>query len=63
MSHDELFALEAKLVRYKVDLDTLPTQEITEDRIREILKHRGLEDFMPDKFAYPGPDDFPSSRL
>jgi hypothetical protein len=57
MSHDELFALEIKLTYYKVDLDCLPTLEVTEDRIREILTKRGLSEFMPDKFVHPGPDD------
>ena len=37
----------------------LPESEITEERFKEEFKSQGLSKFMPDKFAHPGPDDFP----
>ena len=37
----------------------LPESEITEERFKEEFVSQGLSKFMPDKFAHPGPDDFP----
>jgi len=58
MSKDDLLALENKLSEYEADLNSLPTPEIREDKISDLLTTRGLADFMPDKFAYPEPDDY-----
>jgi hypothetical protein len=59
LSLDELRELHSSLSEYEGFLVFLPDQEVTEERIKAELTNRGLADFMPDKFAYPGPDDFP----
>jgi hypothetical protein len=59
MNPDELGDLYDSVVEYQGYLMALPKREITRNRIRAEITKRGLADFMPDKFAYPGPDDFP----
>jgi hypothetical protein len=59
MNPDELDDLYDLVVEYQGYLMALPKREITRNRIRAEITKRGLADFMPDKFAYPGPDDFP----
>jgi hypothetical protein len=48
------------VLEYQGYLGSIPKQEVTEDRIKKELIRRGLNDFMPDKFAIPGPNDFPT---
>ena len=59
MNPDELDDLYNLVIEYQGYLMALPKREITRNRIRAEITKRGLADFMPDKFAYPGPDDFP----
>jgi hypothetical protein len=59
MNPDELGDLYDSVIEYQGYLMALPKREITRNRIRAEITKRGLADFMPDKFAYPGPDDFP----
>ena len=59
LSSDELGELYNLVVEYQGFLMSLPNQEVTEERIKGELTARGLASFVPDKFAYPGPDDFP----
>jgi rRNA maturation protein Nop10 len=56
---DELGDLFDLVSDYETTMVYLPRREVTEDRIRDELKIRGLDGFMPDKFAYIGPDEFP----
>jgi hypothetical protein len=58
-SPDELLDLSKSIVEYDCHLTSLPKQEVTEEVINGELTRRGLGDFMPDKFAIPGPDDYP----
>ena len=57
---DELLELYNAIVEYHGHLRSLPNQEVTEEVIKAELTRRGLGDFMPDKFAIPGPDDYPT---
>ncbi|MFC1577620.1 hypothetical protein ACFL36_01280 [Thermodesulfobacteriota bacterium] len=36
----------------------LPKKQITKGRVIKEMSSLGLSEFLPDKFAYPGPDDF-----
>jgi hypothetical protein len=63
LSADGLNDLYNLVVEYQGYLMSLPGEEVTEQRIRDELTSRGLGDFMPDKFAYPGPDDVPNSKI
>jgi hypothetical protein len=62
LSADELLDLCKSIVEYHCHLTSLPNQEVTEEVIKAELTRRGLGDFMPDKFAIPGPDDYPPSE-
>jgi hypothetical protein len=57
-SHD-LSELFDRLFHYEAFLLSLPQDEVTEERIKAELVTLGLRDYMPDRFVYPGPDDFP----
>jgi hypothetical protein len=58
-SLDELRELYSSLLEYEGFFRTLSKEEVTEEIIKAEITKRGLAEFMPDKFAYPGPDDFP----
>jgi hypothetical protein len=58
-SLDELLELYNLLSEYESFLTTLSKEEATEEIIKAEITRRGLAEFMPDKFAHPGPDDFP----
>jgi hypothetical protein len=60
LSPDELLDLSKSIVEYHCHLTSLPNQEVTEEVIKAELTRRGLGDFMPDKFAIPGPNDYPT---
>jgi len=60
MSAEELNDLTKKCFKYKFILMGLEESELTGDKIKEILESIGLSEFVPDKFAYPGPYDYPS---
>lgn len=60
MSAEELYDLTEKCFKYKFALMGLAESELTGSKIREILESIGLSEFVPDKFAYPGPYDYPS---
>jgi hypothetical protein len=55
---DELLELYNSIVEYHGHLRSLPNQEVSEEVIKTELTRRGLDDFMPDKFAIPWPDDY-----
>ena len=59
MSWQELRTMSRSLEQYEDYLHSLPAQEIDEEIIKTKLTSLGLGDFMPDKFAVPGPDHFP----
>jgi hypothetical protein len=60
MSADELTDITKKCFDYSHLLLKVDEENLTGNKIREILKSVGLSDFAPDKFAYPGPYDYPS---
>lgn len=60
LSHDEVFDLFQSLTLYEGFLSFLSKENLTEEELKAELTRRGLAEFMPDKFAYPGPDDLPS---
>lgn len=57
MSVEELADLIEKSFKYKPALAGLKESELTDSKIIEILKSIGLSEFVPDKFAHPGPYD------
>lgn len=60
MSAEELYELTEKVFKYKSALMDIDESELTGSKIKEVLESIGLTDFVPDKFAYPGPYDYPS---
>jgi hypothetical protein len=59
MSAEELHDISVKCFDYKSDLMGLKESELTGSKIKKILDSIGLSDFVPDKFADPGPYDYP----
>ena len=59
MSADELTEITKKCFEYSHSLLQVDEDELTGNKIREIFESVGLSDFVPDKFAYPGPYDYP----
>ena len=60
MSADELHDTTVKCFDYAHSLLAVDEDELTGSKIQEILESVGLSDFVPDKFAYPGPYDYPN---
>jgi hypothetical protein len=59
MSTGELSDVRDKCFRYERELFHLKGNDLTGNELRKIFKSIGLSDFLPDKFAYPGPYDYP----
>ena len=60
MSADELHDITVKCYDYYHSLLKVYEDKLTGNKIREILESVGLSEFAPDKFAYPGPYDYPN---
>ena len=60
MSADELTDITKKCFDYSHSLLKVYEENLTGNKIREIMESVGLSDFAPDKFAYPGLYDYPS---
>jgi hypothetical protein len=60
MSADELTDITEKCFDYAYSLLKVYEDQLSGNKIREIFESVGLADFAPDKFAYPGPYDYPS---
>ena len=60
MSADELHDITLKCFDYSHSLLQVDEDKLSGDKIREIFESVGLSDFAPDKFAYPGPYDYPN---
>jgi len=60
MSADELHDITEKCYDYSHSLLKVYEDKLTGSKIREIFESVGLVDFVPDKFAYPGPYDYPN---
>jgi len=60
MSVDELQKLSTKCYEYFSLLFAVDENDLTSNKIQEILETVGLSDYMPDKIAIPGPYDYPN---
>jgi hypothetical protein len=60
MSAGELHEITIKCFEYSTLLLQVDEDKLTGNKIREIMESVGLSDFAPDKFAYPGPYDYPN---
>jgi hypothetical protein len=58
----ELDNLRDKAVAYNKIIRNCPKDDLNEEVIRNTIARLDLFEFMPDKFAYPGPDDFPADK-